>query len=194
MRTYLHVALVVVLLMAPLCWLIWAMHHDLSETQDAAMEVTCYPAGAYLTSDGQCKMPFELTELVPDLPARMYTGSELVIRDASTSPQAIVYRGDGELGVNAPAGVNCLYWNGTRVTFIVFDFKTMQFSQPVHPCFSLLKQAIDMAEKLADEMTIRSAVPGDIIPEGWRWEPETLGETFTVDCTSIEWSRKRLPR
>ena len=61
----------------------------------------------------------ELAEFVPDLPARIYTDSELVISDEPTSPQLITYSGAGALSVNTPSAVNCLYWNGTRVTFVL---------------------------------------------------------------------------
>lgn len=55
----------------------------------------------------------------PDLPARMYTASELVISDAPTSMGDIVYDGSSALSVNTPPRVNCLYWEGNLVVFVV---------------------------------------------------------------------------
>ena len=117
MRTFLHVALLLVLV-SVFGGLIWAIHHDLGEPNDVVVELAPCPVGTYLRGDGQCKVPFELTEFVPDLPERMYTAYELVISNATAVVEAF-QPAIGPLRINSGPWVNCLHWDGNRIAFVV---------------------------------------------------------------------------
>lgn len=121
MRTYLHTALMLVIVGVALA-LAWAMQHDLDAPGNAEIvsRWSSCPAGAYLRGDGSCM----ITEFVPDLPARMwppavFTGTTTGLIRAPAATQLISYSGAEVLSVNTPSRVNCLYWEGDRVAFIV---------------------------------------------------------------------------
>lgn len=60
-----------------------------------------------------------LSEFVPDPPARMYTGSELVITAESAPVVEAFQPAAGPLRINSGPWVNCLHWDDSRIAFVV---------------------------------------------------------------------------